>query len=155
MTAIFIFENIIAYCGPIRRNLHFPAPVPVDHTNSIASKIDATHVIKAHSIIQFVMPWNAGKWIRVSRFSNFLGEAPRPSPACAFGAHVGASPPPVPLSDGLDTRLCQILDPSLFYYVISLCFLIFVSVHLISCHAKRAHALKYEQVRENAHAPLM
>jgi len=26
----------------------------------------------------------------------------------------GASPPPVPLSDGLDTRPCQILDPPLF-----------------------------------------
>ena len=43
---------------------------------SPASKIDATHVIKAHSIIQFVMPLNAGKMNqRVSRFSNFLGEA--------------------------------------------------------------------------------
>ena len=31
------------YCGPIWRNLHFP--VPVDYRNSIASKIDATHVI--------------------------------------------------------------------------------------------------------------
>ena len=65
------------YCGPIWRNLHFP--VPVDYRSSIASKIDATHVIKAHSIIQFVMPWNAGKMNHeVSRFSNFLGEAPRP-----------------------------------------------------------------------------
>jgi len=63
------------YCGPIWRNLHFP--VPVDYRNSIGSKIDATHVIKAHSIMQFVMPWNAGKMNhRVS--SNFLGEAPWP-----------------------------------------------------------------------------
>ena len=54
-----------------------------DYRNSIVSKIDATHVIKVHSIIQFVMPWNAGKMNqRVSRFSNFLGEAPR-SPAAA------------------------------------------------------------------------
>jgi len=43
----------------IWRNLHFP--VPVDYRNSTASKINATHVIKAHSIIQFVMPWYAGK----------------------------------------------------------------------------------------------
>ena len=48
---------------------------------------------------------------RVCRFSNFLGEAPRP-PA-GVGAHVGASLPPVPLSDGLDTRPCQILGPPL------------------------------------------
>jgi len=100
------------YCGPIWRNLHFP--VPVNYRNSIASKIDATHVIKAHSITQCVMHGNAGKMNQwVSRFSNFLGEAPRPPPARDFGAHVGASPPLVPLSDGLDTRPCQILDPPL------------------------------------------
>jgi len=42
---------------------------------------------------------------------------------------------------------------SCFYDVISLCFLIFVSLHLTSCHAKQAHAPKYEKVREKAHAP--
>ena len=51
------------------------------------------------------MPLNAGKMNqRVSRFSNFLGEAPDPPHRRA---------PPVPLSDGLDTRPCQILDPPL------------------------------------------
>jgi len=42
------------YCGPIWRNVYFP--VPLDYRSSFASKIDATRVIKAHSIIQFVMP---------------------------------------------------------------------------------------------------
>jgi len=90
-----------------------------DYRNSNASKTDATHyVIKAHSIIQLVMPWNAGKMNqRVSRFPNFLGEALRPPPARAFGAYVGGFPPPVPLSDGLDTRPCQILDPPLYCYM--------------------------------------
>jgi len=45
--------------GPVWRNVHFP--FPLDRRNSFASKIDATHVIKAHSIIQFVMSLNAGK----------------------------------------------------------------------------------------------
>jgi len=63
------------YCGPILRNLR--CPVSLDYRNSIARKIDATYVIKAHSIIQYVMSWNhwnAGKMNQtVSRFSNFLG----------------------------------------------------------------------------------
>jgi len=69
---------------------------------SPASKIDATHVIKAHSIIQFVMPLNAGKMNqRVSRFSNFLGEAPDPPPAGPSGAPfwwIGHPPLPNPRS---------------------------------------------------------
>jgi len=71
------------YCGLIWRNLHFP--VPVGYRNSIASKIDATHVIKAHPIIQFVVPRNAGKMNqRVSRFSNFLGRPSDFPPARPF-----------------------------------------------------------------------
>jgi len=58
---IVLASYVKIYCVPIWRNLHFL--VPVDYRNSIASKIDATHVIKSksHSIIQFVMPRNAGK----------------------------------------------------------------------------------------------
>ena len=54
LSIIVLASYLKMYCGPIWRNLHFP--VPVDYRNSIASKIDATHVIKAHSVIQFVMP---------------------------------------------------------------------------------------------------
>ena len=55
--------------------------VPVDYIE-IVSLAKSTPLIKAHSIIQFVMPWNAWKMNqRVSRYSNFLGEAPDPPPA--------------------------------------------------------------------------
>jgi len=47
---------------------------------------------------------------RYKEYKNFLGRGRRryhsPHPLGAFGA-----PPPVPLSDGLDTRPCEILDP--------------------------------------------
>jgi len=108
------------YCGPIWRNLHFP--VPVDYRNSIASKIDATLVIKAHSIIQFAMPWNAAKMNqRVSRFSNFLGRPQVPAgarlqrtcrglrPSCAPLWWIGHPPLPNPRSaTEIKTWLIQI-----------------------------------------------
>jgi len=87
-----MFENKI-YCGPIWRNVHFP--VPLDYRSSFASKIDATYVINAHSVIQFVMrPCHAGKMhLRLSRFSNFLEKAPHPRRMRAFDAHVGGFAP--------------------------------------------------------------
>ena len=76
----FLASYLKIYCGPIWRNIHFP--VLVDYRNSIAGKIDATHAIKAHSIIQFVMPGNARKSVRECLdFQILWGRPPDPLPA--------------------------------------------------------------------------
>ena len=48
-----VFQGRIQGCPDTCPLLRVPF---LDYRNSIASKIDATHVIKAHSIVQFVMP---------------------------------------------------------------------------------------------------
>ena len=49
---IVLASYLKIYCGPIWRNRHFP--VPVDYRNSTASKIDTTHIMKAHALNHIV-----------------------------------------------------------------------------------------------------
>ena len=75
----------------------------LDYRSSIASKIDAAHVIKAHSIIQFVMPEN--EWERLD-FQILLGR-PQTSNAPSSAPIWWIGHPTLPNPRSATVRWCQ------------------------------------------------